>query len=133
MKPCDSLSGLPRHPKLIVMDAGVPLVPRQIARDTSDLYWLSARSARADAQGYKSIFTSSGSAHASATDQCELVIGQCHRVLRFVLFDIMFYLYRLHVVHLGRMTDRFVRKNSLSDPGGGAVKKFFNARCLSAI
>lgn len=113
-----------RRQPLTHLEGGAPLTSRQIARNTSDLYWRSARSANAYTKADKTIFARSGNAYPSATDQRELLIGQCNRVLRFVLFDTMFYLDRLHVVHLGRMTDRFVRKNSLSDPGGGAVKKY---------
>ena len=113
-----------RHQPMTHVGGGALLMPRQFARGTSDLYWLSARSASANAKDDKAIFPTSACASRSATDQRELLIGQCHRVLRFVLFGTMFYLDRLHVVHLRRMTDRFVRKHSLSDPGGGAVKKY---------
>ena len=101
---------LARSQPLTHMEAGASLVPRYVARDTSDQYCLSARSATADTK-CKTIFTSSVNAPSAATDQRELLIEQCHRVLRFVLFGIMFYLYRMHVVHLGRITDRLASQD----------------------
>lgn len=123
MKALEQLKRLARHGPMTVVEGGAPLMPRHSARDARGHRWFSTRpvnpSSKSDA-----IAPTPTTAPTSATDQRELLIGQCHRVLRFVLFGIMFYLYRLHVVHLRRITDRFVRKNSLSDPGGGLSRSF---------
>ena len=98
-------------------------LPRHSERDTCGKFRFLARTAPTHSED-NAITPRTTLAYASPTDQRELLIRQCHRVLRFVLFGITFYLDRLHVVHLGRITDLFVRKHSLSDPGGGAVKKY---------
>jgi hypothetical protein len=80
-----------------------------------------ARSANAT-----SLYWPASAANTSSTtaNQGKMLFGQAHWFLRVVLFGTLLTLYRLHVVHLRKITDPIARRFSVTASGGGAVKRF---------
>jgi len=123
----DELNARSRSQPLTDMAGGAAFVPRHAAQCNYEPNKLSARSTNASTKD-----STPADATTSATDQRKLLIGQCNWILRFGLLGALVTFYRFHVYHLGRNTDRFVRKNSLADLGGDG-QEIFNACCISII
>ena len=114
----DELEVWSRRALLIFVVGDAPFVPHHAARHRIKPCALLARSTNT---------------YISTNDELELLFGQCNRILRFILhFALLVALlrpYRLHVSHLRRITDRFVRMNSRAGTGGG--QEIIYARCSS--
>jgi hypothetical protein len=99
---------------------GANLVARHHARATSYSGRLSAASADSDALRHRA--AGSTNAAASTRNKIKLFAGQLNGCVRINFMGALLDLYRLHVSHLKKITDQFVRKCSMPTLWGGGVK-----------